>query len=100
MDILNIYMSNKMNSADYKNILDYYKIPIPKSKILLKELAEKILAEKLCKCIKKIDYHNEAKSIGICTKNIFNKKGLTRGTFKCKEKRFVTFRKTTRKNRK
>ena len=96
-------MSNKMNSTDYKNILDYYKISIPKSKNVLKELAEKILAEKLCKCIKKIDYRNEAKSIGICTRNIFNKKGLTRGTFKCKGKRFVTFRKTssikkTRKN--
>ena len=92
-----------MNSTDYKNILDYYKISIPKSKNVLKELAEKILAEKLCKCIKKIDYRNEAKSIGICTRNIFNKKGLTRGTFKCKGKRFVTFRKTssikkTRKN--
>ena len=88
-------MSNKMNNSDYKNILDYYKIPIPKSKILLKQIAEKILAEKLCKCIKKVDYHNEAKSIGICTKNIFNKKGLTRGTFKCKKNKMVTFRKTS-----
>lgn len=96
-------MSNKMNNSDYKNILDYYKIPIPKSKILLKQIAEKILAEKLCKCIKQVDSRNEAKSIGICTKNIFNKKGLTRGTFKCKKNKMVTFRKTstfkkTRKN--
>ena len=88
-------MSNKMNSTDYKNILDYYKIPIPKSNILLKQIAEQILAEKLCKCIKQVDSRNEAKSIGICTKNIFNKKGLTRGSFKCKGKKFVTFRKTS-----
>ena len=94
---------SELSMNDYKSILEYYKKTIPKSKRLLKIEAEKILATKLCKCIKKIDYRNEAKSIGICTRNIFNKKGLTRGTFKCKGKRFVTFRKTssikkTRKN--
>jgi hypothetical protein len=84
---------NKLNNNDYKLILEYYKKEIPKSKRLLKINAEKILAEKLCKCIKKIDPINESKSIGICTKNIINNKGFTRGKFKCKGKRSITIRK-------
>lgn len=90
---------NKITDNDYKKILEFYKISIPKSKRLLKKQAEKILAIKLCRCIKKVDIKNEAKSIGICTKTIFNRKGLTRGKFKCKSKQTVSFSKT-RKNKK
>ena len=72
---------------------------IPKSKRLLKLQAEKILATKLCRCIKKIGLENEGKSIGICTKTIFNRKGLTRSKFKCKGKQSVSFSKT-KKNKK
>jgi len=90
---------NKITDNDYKKILEFYKINIPKSKRLLKIQAEKILATKLCRCIKKIGLENEAKSIGICTKTILNRKGLTRGKFKCKGKQSLSFRKT-RKNRK
>ena len=50
---------------DYRNILKYYKVNIPSSNQLLEEKAKNILAEKLCRCIKKIDLQNEAKSIGI-----------------------------------
>ena len=42
---------------------------------------------------------NEPRAIGICTKTIFNNKGLTRGKFRCKNKRYVNFNKT-KKNRK
>lgn len=80
---------SELNNNDYIQILEYYNITIPKSKQLLKLKAEKILAEKLCKCIKKLDPQNEARSIGICTKTIFNRKGYTRGKFKCKGKRSV-----------
>jgi hypothetical protein len=97
-------MSSQITNDDYTKILNYYKISIPKSKRLLKLQAEQILAEKLCRCIKKIEPVNEARSIGICTKSIFNRKGFTRGKFECKKKRKVTFRKTnstkTMKNRK
>ena len=85
-----------MTNKDYIQILNYYKIPIPNSKKLIKEEGENILALKLCKCIKKVsanDY-DEGKAIGICTKTIFNRKGLTRGKFKCKGKRHVNFNKT------
>lgn len=91
--------SNKMTLADYTKILQFYKIPIPTSKIALKKEAEKILAEKLCKCIKQVDLKDEPKSIRICTTNIFNKKGLTRGTFKCKKNQRVSFSKQKTRRR-
>jgi hypothetical protein len=95
---------SQISNDDYKKILEYYNKPIPKSKRLLKIEAEQIMATKLCRCIKKIEPTNEARSIGICTKTIFNNKGFTRGKFKCKGKKYVTFRKTTsnktRKNNK
>jgi hypothetical protein len=88
----------ELHNEDYIDILNYYKIPVPKSKRLLQIEAEKILASKLCKCIKKVNAvskpENEARAIGICTKTIFNRKGYTRGKFKCKGKRYVKYNKT------
>ena len=91
-------MPIELTKKNYVSVLKYYKLKIPSSERLIKKQAEKILAEKLCKCIKKIDPINEAKSIGICTKTIFNRKGYTRGKFSCKSPRYVKFRKTN-KNR-
>ena len=93
-------MPGKLTNKDYVSILKYYNLDIPKSRRLLKIQAEKIMAEKLCKCIKKLDPENEARSIGICTKTIFNRKGYTRGEFKCKQKQSVKFRKTGRSQKK
>ena len=95
---------SELNNADYKKILEYYEKPIPKSKRLLKMSAEKIMSEKLCRCIKKVGEElrpkqTEARAIGICTKTIFNRKGYTRGKFKCKGKSTVKFNKTL-KNKK
>ncbi len=94
---------SKLTNNDYVHILKYYNLPIPKSKRLLEKQAEKIMSIKLCKCIKKIDPKNETKSIGICTKTIFNSKGYTRGQFKCKKTQYVKFRKvhknTTRRKK-
>jgi hypothetical protein len=92
---------SELTINDYKFILKYYNKSIPKSSRLLKMAAEKILAEKLCRCIKKVDPINEARAIGICTKSIFNRKGFTRGKFKCKGKATIKFKKTnslTKKN--
>lgn len=84
---------SSLTEQEYKEILKYYKKPIPHSKRVLKQNAEKIMSNKLCKCIKKLDPQNEAKSIGICTRTIFNTKGITRGKFQCKKKQSVTMRK-------
>ena len=91
---------SEITDSDYKKILEFYEKPIPQSKRLLKLEAEKILATKLCRCIKKVDVKNESRSIGICTKSVINTKGFTRGKFKCKGKKFVAFRKKTLKNKK
>jgi len=85
--------SKSLTKRDYEKILDYYKIKIPTSVKLMREKADKILSEKLCRCIKKIDTIIEAKAIGVCTKNIFNRKGLTRGKFNCKGKQNITYKK-------
>ena len=87
-------MPSTLTNKDYISILKYYNKKIPKSKIVIKIQAEKIMAQKLCKCIKKVDPIYEAKSIGICTKSIFNRKGLTRGQFQCKKKQSVKIKKT------
>ena len=90
---------NNLSSDDYIKILEFYNKEIPKTKRLLEIEAENILSEKLCRCIKKVETKNESIAIGICTKTIFNRKGYTRGKFKCKGKNFVKFRKTL-KNKK
>lgn len=90
---------NTVTNTDYMKILTFYNKPIPKSNKLLKLQSEQIMATKLCRCIKKLDPKNEALSIGICTKAIFNNKGYTRGKFSCKKKQSVTFRKSN-KNKK
>ena len=73
-------------------------MPIPKSKRLLKKQAENIMSEKLCRCLKKVQMKPipEVKAIGICTKTIFNNKGLTRGKFKCLKNRTLKFRRTNK----
>ena len=98
-------MSNELTNKDYIDILTFYKINIPKSKRLIKKHAENIMSDKLCKCIKSVKSKNtknmnkssEGRSIGICTKTIFNKKGFTRGKFKCLKNKTVKFRRTNKK---
>ena len=96
-------MSGKLTNKDYVSILKYYNLPIPKSKRLLQKQSEQIMSEKLCKCIKKLDPTNETKSIGICTKTIFGRKGFSRGKFQCKKKQSVKFKRIqqnkTRRNK-
>ena len=82
-----------ITNEDFINILEFYKMEIPKSHNLLKQKATTILANKLCRCIKKLNTTYKSKSVGICTKSIFNKKGLKRGTFRCNKQKTVTFRK-------
>jgi hypothetical protein len=97
-------MSSELTTEDYKDILTYYKMDIPKSKRLLKKQAENIISEKLCRCIKKVKEKRtkqaqlitEGQAIGICTKTIFNRKGFTRGKFRCQKNRTVKFRHTNK----
>jgi hypothetical protein len=93
-------MSFELTNQDYKDILNYYKLSIPKSKKMLKVQAEKIMSDKLCKCIKRLDPQNEARSIGICTRTIFNNRGFKRGKFTCTNKRSVQIKKRAKTQKK
>lgn len=71
---------------DYRAILNFYGI---NNKSLnnenIKKNAEKILVEKLCKCIKKVDKKSEKKSIAICRSAVLQRKGIDMYNFTCKK---------------
>ena len=79
-----------LNKTDYKAILTYYNLNVPKNTSLrkIKIIAEDILATKLCRCIKSVHKpdHPEKKAIAICRKSVIGKKGLHAYNFKCKDK--------------
>ncbi len=76
-----------------KKILQSYNKRVPNATSTRRKKAERVLGQKLCRCIKKIGTKYEARSIGICTKTIFGKRGLTRGKFQCKKKQTAKYRK-------
>ena len=83
----------KLTRADYIKILHHYQgdRATRKNKKSVKERAHRILAQKLCRCIKSSDdgakgKKDEGRRIGYCTKSIFNRKGLRQHGFRCKTK--------------
>lgn len=93
-------MMRKLTKQDYTNILHFYKKKIPKSARNLELHAERLLGEKLCRCITKLGPTNQNRSIGICTKSVINNKGYTRGKFSCKKKQYVILSKRKQSKRK
>ena len=93
-----------LNLSDYKKILNFYKINYSlfnNNKIIDK--AEDILANKLCRCIKKVNKPKKDKdrAVGICRHSVIRKKGLRINTFHCKKKpRLTNFSRTKRKVKK
>ena len=87
---------SKLNIKDFKHILEYYNEPIPKSNRLTRVAAEKLIASKLCRCIKKIGGDDEQRAIGICTKTILNRRGYTRGNFKCRGSPTIKLKRNTK----
>ena len=68
-----------LTKEDYIKILNYYNIPIKNTRTsYVKKMAEKIIAKKLCSCIKKVPNANnpESRAIGICIYSILQKKHL------------------------
>lgn len=94
----------RLSLNDYISILKFYKIDVSHMKQkTIKQKAEAILAEKLCRCIKKVDnslkterkyntrknnknpkQSTESRAIAICKNSIFTKKNITPAKFKCK----------------
>ena len=98
----------KLTSADYKNILKFYKMDLTHMKQReIKEKAEHLLATKLCKCIKSIKNKSfatdkraiatEKKAIAICYNSVILKKGIKTFRFKCKKGAKLLPKKGTRK---
>ena len=84
-----------LTKNDYEKILNYYNIPFSSSEssIQIKIKAEQILAEKLCKCIKKVkdssdnsETEDESRAVAICNDTIFRRKGIRHSAFTCKTK--------------
>lgn len=91
-----------LGKKDYLTILSFYNLKIPKTngKINYKkvqEIAEHKLADKLCRCIKKVHKtrrnkkQSEARAVAICSEAVIKKKGLKYNGFKCKKRaRFLS----------
>ena len=75
-----------LTKKDYRIILQYYGVSTRGLKIQdLRNAALDILANKLCRCIKKVS-DDKSKSVPICKESVFGKKGLEVSRFKCKDK--------------
>ena len=95
-------MEKKLTKNEYVEILKYYQKDVPNNLKIkeLKQMAENLVAKKLCKCIKEInkDKHKdgENRSIAICKNVILLKKGITDSGFRCKVKRpYITLKKSS-----
>jgi hypothetical protein len=89
----------ELSSSDYKKIVNYYQIPKQNDKTY-KTLAEDMLADKLCKCIKSVTNKsglNEKSAIGICRDSIFKKRNIDFYTFGCKKQAKLHKKKNTRR---
>ena len=80
----------KLNRNDYLEILKYYKIHFDEEikTNILKKKVENIIANKLCRCIKKVNDRilYQDYSIAICNNSVIKKKNLKIYGFNCKKK--------------
>ena len=77
----------ELTQMEYKKIARFYELPKPNNKSY-KDIAEDILAGKLCKCIKKVQSRRqipEKAAIGVCRESIFKNRGIDFYKFKCKK---------------
>ena len=96
-----------LTRTDYLTILKHYGIKIPKGKTRsntqqLKNIVERLIAVKLCHCLKAVTktggkYKKERIAVPICIKSILKNRGLKlTGRFTCKKRFALTSRKQNR----
>ena len=56
----------------------------------MRRISQKLLAEKLCRCIKKVRKTVKNKVIGICVKSVLQSRGKTLKRFKCRPPYLIT----------
>ena len=92
----------KLSKQDYIDILNFYTINFSKDLPikLLKKMTEKIIAEKLCRCIKKVPNIGfpESRAIGICNNSVVQKKNLRIYKFSCKNKKELKLKNNSNPN--
>jgi hypothetical protein len=92
-----------LSIKDYTDILDYYYIDygVNYTKISLRKMTEKIIAEKLCSCIKAVPNKGKTASrpIGICLYSVIQKKNLGIHKFTCKKKKKLKAKHPTHSNK-
>ena len=88
-----------LTKKDYVTILQYYNLPYQNmAKGEMKSACERLLAEKLCRCIKKVkNIKSEKSRIAICKNSIFKKRNLNMFGFTCKKRIGLLSKKNTRK---
>ena len=105
----------KLTREDYIKILDYYGIKHQGASLTtIKGKAERVLADKLCRCIKRVDNtgsngsktsksktskskNDESRAIAICRDSVLRRKGVSNaGKFSCKPKPRFLKSKTSR----
>jgi hypothetical protein len=85
-----------LSTNDYKKIVEFYNIKKNKNQSY-KYVAEKTLANKLCRCIKKVKKNmktTEKRAISVCRKSIFLNRNIDFYNFKCKKKEELLSQKT------
>ena len=91
---------NSLNKNDYITILQYYSIPYQNLTLFeMATKAENILANKLCRCIKKVEKttKEKKKAIAICTNSVLKQRNLKVYKYKCDKKIQLIPHKKTRK---
>lgn len=92
-----------LSIKDYTDILDYYYIDygVNYTKNSLKKMTEKIIAEKLCRCIKGVPNKEktETRPISICLWSVIQKKNLGIHKFTCKKKKELKAKHPTHSNK-
>lgn len=73
-----------LTHADYRVVLKYYGIFNKKMSVKQTRIAAlDILANKLCRCIKKVG--DDKQAIAVCKNSVLGKKSLRNGRFTCKK---------------
>ena len=77
----------ELSPNDFRQILKHYKLNVPRSNKKTRKKSTRVLAGKLCRCIKKVKKtkYNKKASTAICISSIFKKRGLSIGRFTCKK---------------
>lgn len=84
-----------LKDKDYHSILRFYNVPLgKKTRKTRRNLAEQLLATKLCRCIKKVARKNktrkETKAIAICRDSVIKRKGYRMKKFTCKKRNYIS----------